>query len=81
MWDSLLINHHEEYNFSHRHFWSLYTAAGMGYVEETEALTRLYKKIFNEFALDQLKEMGNQYLLSNPSNEAVMVMMDIIEEK
>lgn len=81
LWDSLKINHTEEYDFHPQHFVGLFIAMDMDRVEDAKILAQLCVNIFPDDVLNYIKSVIENYYSHNPENQAAPAILDIIMKK
>ena len=80
MWNSLVSDHAEEYDFNAQFLTGLYNAVEADRPKEAAVLTELYANMLGEKFLNELKSSAEEFLKNSPKNTAIPAILKVIDE-
>jgi len=80
MWDSLSMNHPEDYDFSPQHFIGLLYAIDLDLVEEAVSISQLCLKIFPDEIIHEIEVQAEWYGNNHPENKAAPAVLKVFQD-
>ncbi len=80
MWETLVANHAEEYDFNAQFLSGLITAVDVDRPQEAVRLTELYTRILDRESIEEIIEGLSEYLQEMPDNTALPASLKVFEE-